>query len=257
MPDIKISAADWCYYTEVLEPSEYYDRLAHMGFSGAEMVAPERMDAARAAGLELVNVNAPGMTEGLNRREHHARLVPQIRETIGQARENGVPQVIVFSGNRAGQDDAEGLDNVVRGLEQVLPDAESAGIVLTFEMLNGFDHPDYQADYSQYGFDVVKRLPSPSLKLIYDIYHMARVGEDVYAEPVAHLADIAIFHVAEVPHRTPPVELGETDFRTIVHSVRDAGYDGYWGIEFIPSGPVMEELAEAAALFLSFSLNRE
>ncbi len=252
MSDIKLSAADWCYYTEILDPNEYYDRLKHMGFSGAEMVAPERMADARAAGLELVNINGPGMTQGLNRREHHDVLVPKIRETIAQANAFGVPQVIVFSGNRDGQDDSEGLGNVARGLEQVLPDAEAAGVVLTFEMLNGSDHLDYQADYSQYGFDLVARLQSPSFKLIYDIYHMAREGEDIYHEPVEHLADIGIFHVAEVPDRTLPVELGEIDFRRIARDVRAAGYHGYWGIEFIPRGPIMEELSEAAALFLSF-----
>ena len=90
----------------------------------------------------------------------------------------------------------------------MLPDAEAAGVVLTFEMLNGSDHLDYQADYSQYGFDLVARLQSPSFKLIYDIYHMAREGEDIYHEPVEHLADIGIFHVAEGPDRTLPVELG-------------------------------------------------
>lgn len=252
MSDMKVSAPDWCFYTDIMEPEEYYDRLRHMGVAAAEMVAPERMDAARAAGLEIVNIGAPGMVEGLNRVENHPTLVPEILNAIAQAKARGIPHVIVFSGNRDGQDDAVGVENVARGLEQVLPDAEAAGVVFTFEMLNGYDHPDYQADRMHYGLELLARLPSPSLKLLYDIYHMARTREDIYTQPIEQLDAIAHFHVADIPDRSLPVELGNIDYRKIVHAARDAGYAGYWGLEFIPRAPVMQELEEATALLLSF-----
>ncbi|MCL2423727.1 MAG: response regulator transcription factor, partial [Micrococcales bacterium] len=73
--------------------------------------------AARSAGLEIVTMTAPGMQKGLNRREHHAELVPQIQDAVAQAAAENIPFVIVFSGNRDGQDGREGLANCRLALE--------------------------------------------------------------------------------------------------------------------------------------------
>lgn len=251
MPDINISIPDWCFYTDVLEPAAYYERLAHMGVAGVEMVEPQRMDAARAAGLNIVNVAAPGMAKGLTRREHHATLLPAIRDTIAHARGNEVGQIIVFSGNRS-DDATEDFANLIHGLGHVIPDAEAAGVVLTFEMLNGVDHPGYFADRPEIGWALTQQLPSHAFKLLYDVYHMARVGADIYREPTIHVNAIAHMHAADIPDRSRPIELGEINYRRIVRAARDAGYTGYWGLEFIPRDPVMDELNEAVALFLSF-----
>jgi DNA polymerase-4 len=52
--------------------------------------------------LRILNMAGPGMTRGLNRREHHAELLPAIRDAIAHAAAHNIPMVIVFSGNRDG-----------------------------------------------------------------------------------------------------------------------------------------------------------
>ncbi|MCK4602488.1 MAG: hypothetical protein KAU28_08475, partial [Phycisphaerae bacterium] len=89
MATLKLSAAEWCCFRDGTDPAEVYGRLAEAGYAGVEMVPPERHAAAKAAGLELVNICAEGMYEGLNRTENHARLLGVLRDIIARAGDCG------------------------------------------------------------------------------------------------------------------------------------------------------------------------
>ncbi len=246
---IKLSVPDWCFYGKLGESAGYYETLKSLGVAGVEMVAPERYAAARAAGLEILNLAGPGMARGLNRLEHHAELLPQLRDGLQQAHQNNIPLLIVFSGNRAGQEDHEGLANCRRGFEALLPEAERLGIVMGFEMLNSYDHTDYQADHGRYGFQLVEQVHSPWLKLVYDIYHTEKMGDDSLSEITSHVDQIAHIHTAESPKRDAPRADGKIRYGQIVPAVLRAGYRGYWGLEFVPQSNPLEELRAAIAMF--------
>lgn len=249
LPELGLSAPDWCFYKDQGDAAAYYAALKHLGVAAVEMVDPSRFSATRAAGLPILNQSGPGMTRGLNRVANHAELLPAIRSLITTASAAGIPHVIVFSGNRAGQDDAEGKANVITALKALAPDAERVGVTLTFEMLCAQNHPDYQADHSAYGFDVARAVASPAVKVLYDIYHMSRMGEDVADDIVRHRELIAHLHTAESPERGVPRRHGEIDYASIIEAVVGAGYEGYWGLEFVPQGDVMAELQDAIATF--------
>jgi hydroxypyruvate isomerase len=249
MKSIKLSAPDWCFYPRLGDPARYYDTLKDLGFDGAEMVDPDRYAAARSAGLEIVTMSGPGMTAGLNRRQHHKELLPQLKDAIQHAAGHYIPILIVFSGNRLGQSDAEGIVNCQLGFEAVLPEAERAGVILGFEMLNTADHPDYQASRSRYGFELAASINSPWFKLVYDIYHMERMGDDSASDIVNNLPAIAHLHVAEAPRRSEPLADGNIRHSQIIPAVINAGYQGYWGLEFIPGENPLEDVRGSVQLF--------
>lgn len=250
MTQLRQTLADWCM-GDAREAPEYYRRVAEIGFVGIEMAEPEHWDAVRAAGLELVNICAEGMEWGLNRRDEHAAILPEIRASIDLAATNGIAQVVVFSGNRRGSTDSDGIANCVHGLEQVVGDAERAGVLLLFETLNSLadGHADYQADHSAFAFEVVRRVGSPALKVLYDIFHMHRMGEDVVQDIVEHVDLIGHLHIAGSRQRGFPGSDQEIHYPHIVQQVRSAGYDRLWGQEFLPVGDALEELAAAYELF--------
>lgn len=250
---LSLSAPDWCFFRGQLPAVEYYRALRDMGVTGVEMLDPARWQAARDAGLVLVNMSGPGMTVGLNRTAQHAELLPALRLAIDTAAKEQIPAVIVFSGNRDGLSTEEGITNCVTGLAQVAPYAEQAGVQLHFEMLCAHDHPDYQADSSAFGFQVVRGVNSPAVKALYDIYHMAYMGENVVDDICANLDIIAHIHVAETPRRSMPVASGQIDYAAIIPRVMDAGYQGYWGLEFIPGENVMEEVQQVVNLFQAYA----
>jgi hydroxypyruvate isomerase len=255
---MKISVPDWCFYGRIGEGARYYAALKEIGVDGVEMVAPERHLLARSAGLEILNAAGPGIETGLNRRENHAELLPQIRDSIETAKAGGIPLVIIFSGNRAGQTgrplrrhfaDEEGIASCRAGVEALLPDAQKAAVVLGFEMLNSIDHADYEGDHGSYGFALADAVDSPWLKLVYDVYHMERMGDDSGRDIVRHLDRIAHLHVAESPRRDAPRADGTIRYDRIIRQVTRAGYDRYWGMEFIPGNDALQELRDAISLF--------
>ena len=247
---IKLSAPDWCFFGKAkLKPAAYYGRLRELGITAVEMVDPGRWDAARAAGLEILNLAAPGMEVGLNRLEHHPELLPKIRQAIETAGANGIPQVIVFSGNRAALSDAEGVANCRAGLEDLLDTADAAKVTLAFEMLNSRDHKDYQADRGSFGFALAQQINSPRLRVLYDIYHMEVEGEESVADVTGNLELVAHLHVADARGRGLPTADGAIAYGHIVPPIVKAGYRGYWGLEFCPAGDVWAELKSAVDTF--------
>jgi hydroxypyruvate isomerase len=55
-------------------------------------------------------------------------------------------------------------------------------------------------------------------------------------------------HVADVPGRHEP-GTGELNYANIFRGLRDAGYDGFVGFEFEPTGHSDEIAAQALSLF--------
>ena len=253
MSQIRQSAADWCYFRGPLDAPTVYRRLRAAGYDAVELVPEPRWPAARAAGLKLLNIGSPGMQEGLNRVAHHATLLPAIRGLLTKASANGIAQIIVFSGSRAGQPDAEGIRNCTTALTALAPDAEAAGVTLLLELLNGHDHPDYQCDSGRFAFAVVRAVGSPRVRALYDIYHAHRMGEDVAATILENLECIGHLHIAGSPRRDFPGPQQAIDYRALVQRVTDAGYTGHWGQEFLGGAEIVAEYERACELFATYA----
>lgn len=248
MQEIKLSAPDWCFCRKEFAAGTYYRKLRASGFCAVEMALAERWDALRNAGLKLINISAPGMRAGLNNRNNHSSLIPQIINTINLAAENVIPNVIIFSSNLENITDSDGLDNCKQAVEKLLTAAQANNVTLIFEMLNRYDHEDYQADNSNFGFKLVKSFDSANLKILYDIYHMHRMGENVIGDIASNLEYIAHLHVAGSPERNFPGDLQEIDYPAIITAVMNSGYNGCQGMEFTTTAP-LKDLERVDALW--------
>src|SRR3569833_3335273 len=112
-----------------------------------------------------------GIGNGLNKKQNHDRLEAVMNKSIDEAVANGIPNIITFSGTRKGQADNEGADNCVEFLNKVKAHAEDKGITICMEYLNSkVNHPDNMFDPIAWGVDVMKRVNSPRVKILYDIY---------------------------------------------------------------------------------------
>src|SRR5260370_6873195 len=150
-----------------------------------------------------------------NHKENYDRIEKEMQQNIEFAAKAKVPNVITFSGNRKGMADDEAKDNCVAGLNRVKKMAEDSVVMICLELLNSkVDHKDYQCDHTAWGVDVVKRLDSPPLKLLYDIYHIQIMEGDVIRTIRENIEHIAHFHTGGVPRRHELDETQELHWRT-------------------------------------------
>ena len=179
---IRQSASRWCYQKIPLEKLCAYG--AGIGLKGIDLLNPDEWDVPPRHGLICTMGYAGGGEIGsaLNRVENHAKIEEAFRKNIPLAAKAGVPNVITFSGNRAGMSDEEGAKNTIAGLNKLKKIGEDNGVTICIELLNSkVDHKDYMCDHSAWGLQVVQAVNSPRVKLLYDIYHMQIMEGDLVA----------------------------------------------------------------------------
>ena len=247
---MKQSVSWWCVANRV-EPAPFFRSLREIGFAGVELLEPELFGLARDRGLTIASHRGHDSIErGLNDRGQHDRIEREILESLRLAETWGIPNLIVFSGNRRGLPDADGAEIAAEGLRRVAGAAEGAGVNLTLELLNSkVDHADYMADRTAWGVRVCDLVASPRVKLLYDIYHMQVMEGDVIRTIAAHHEHFAHYHTAGNPGRGNLDGAQELQYAPIAKAIAAAGFDGFVGHEFVPRGEVLPALEEAFRLF--------
>jgi hydroxypyruvate isomerase len=89
---------------------------------------------------------------------------------------------------------------------------------------------------------VVSQVASPTVRILYDLYHATNSGDDVAREAVRQLQWIGHLHVASCDKRSRPRSGQRPDYPQLTALITKAGYSGYWGHEFIPGPDVFDEL---------------
>ena len=221
---------------------------ARLGLKGLDLIGEKDWPILKKYGLlpTMVPAAGHGLTDGINRKERHDAIEPPFREMLIKAAEAGAPNIIVLSGNRRGMSDAEGAENCAAFLSRVKALAEDKGITICLELLNSkVNHPDYQCDHTAWGVEVMKRVNSPRVKLLYDIYHMQIMEGDLIRTIRQNIAYIGHFHTAGNPGRNEIDSSQELNYRAIALAIVDAGFTGYLAHEYGPRKDPLKSLAEA------------
>jgi len=245
---LKQSVFRWCYGKVPIE--DFAKESARLGLRSVDLAAPAEWPVIKKYGMVPTMISG-GTTipDGFNRKENHAGIEERFRKSVEAAVESGAPSIIVFSGNRKGMSDAEGLENCAIGLKKVMPIAEDKGILVCMELLNSkVNHKDYMCDHTAWGVDLVKRVGSPQFKLLYDIYHMQIMEGDVIRTMKDNLQYIGHLHTGGNPGRNELDDTQELNYKAIAKAVVDMGFTGYFAHEFIPKRDPLVSLAEATDL---------
>ena len=212
---------------------------ARLGCKGYDLVKPTDWPTLKKYGLIPTMYSlGPGGTiaDALNRTENHPAIEKSMRAAIDEAAAFGVPNLITFSGNRRGMADAEGADNCVAFLDRVKAQAEDKGVTICIEYLNSkVNHKDYMFDHIAWGVDVVKRVNSPHVKILFDIYHAQIMDGDIVRNIRDHYQWIGHFHTGGNPGRHELDDTQELNYRFIARSIAALGYTGYVAHEYTPA----------------------
>lgn len=246
---LKQSVCRWCYDKIPLE--EFARAISEMGLKGIDLLNdPNDWPVAKKYGLVPTMVTGAGnIPDACNRRDLHDKLQKEFEETIPRAAQNGVPNVITFSGNRKGMSDGEGLENTVLMLNRAKGIAEKHGVTICLEFLNSkVDHKDYMFDHMAWGVEVIKRVNSPRVKILYDIYHAQIMEGDIIRTIRQNIEYIAHFHTGGNPGRNELDDTQELNWRTVAKAIADLNFQGYIAHEFMPKREPLKSLREAVFL---------
>ena len=241
---IRQAVSRWCYNS--IPAEEFCVACAEMGLVGVDLVGPEEWPLLQKHGLIGTCTPSHSLTQGLNHRDNHETCLAQIREAVEKTSEAGFPNVVCFSGNREGISEEEGAANCVEALKQVAQLAEDKNVTLILELLNSkVNHKDYQADRTEWAVDVCKRVGSPRVKVLYDIYHMQIMEGDLIRTIEANIDYLGHFHTGGNPGRNEIDDTQEINHRPIMQAIAETSYDGYVAHEFIPTRDPLTSLREA------------
>ena len=103
--------------------------------------------------------------------------------SMGYAKEMGVKTMIGLSGEVMCKTDSEKI-LLLENLKRAGEIAERNGVTIVLEALNSlYDHKGYYLDSSYVGFEIMKAVDCPNIKLLYDCYHMPAVMSCTWAKP--------------------------------------------------------------------------
>lgn len=233
--NINHSVCRWTY--NFLPLDELCKTVKKLGFSAIDLVGPSDWKTLKEHGIDSSMCNGAeiSLTEGWNDPQYHPTLIKKYTEHIDLVANAGYKNLICFSGNRRGMDDATGLKNCVQGLKQIMAYAEKKGVVIIMELLNSkVNHKDYMCDHTAWGVELCKQLGSENFKLLYDIYHMQVDEGDVIHTIKDNHQYLGHYHTAGVPGRHEIDDTQELYYPAIMKAIVETGFKGYVAQEFIP-----------------------
>ena len=140
----------------------------------------------------------------------------------------------------------------MKNLKELARTAEKAGVTVCLEHLNTRDashpmkgHPGYQGDDLDYCAEIIRKVGSPRVKLLFDVYHVQIMHGDLVRR-IEQLKDlIGHVHTAGNPGRGELDAQQEIAYPAVMRKLVEVKYAGYVGHEFIPTRNPREGLAEA------------
>jgi hydroxypyruvate isomerase len=164
---------------------------------------------------------------------------------VEAARKMDSKRLVVLTGNElGGLSRPEQMANAVAALKAVAPLLEKSGITAVVEVLNTYvNHAGYFLYYIRDGAELVDRVGSPNVKILFDLYHTQVMEGNLIENLRTYIAHTGHFHVADVPGRNEP-GTGEINYRNVFRAIYDLGdrYTGYVSLEYRPKVPIGQNL---------------
>lgn len=235
---INQSVIHWCF--RPMEIETLAKAAAAMGVKSVELIDPKEWGILKKYGLACAITGSHGFVKGFNNPAYHEECIAKLKTSIDATSDAGFPNVITFSGMRENFSDEEGIKNCADGLKKVIGYAEQKKVNICFEVLNSRvdvemkGHPGYHADKIEWAVEVCKKVGSPRMKILFDIYHVQIMQGDVITRIKQFKDYIGHYHTAGNPGRGELDDQQEINYPPIMKAILETGYTGYVGQEFIP-----------------------
>lgn len=252
---IKQSVVPWCF-KEHWKPEQLIDISHKLGLPSVELIDPKYWPLLKERGMTCAIAGSHGFPRGWSNPAQWDECTEVLTKRIDECVDFGVKRVITFTGMQAdGISVDQGYANTIEGLKKMARYAEDKGVTLCMEHLNTRDdshpmkgHPGYLGDDVDRCIDVIRKVNSPNVKLLFDIYHVQIMNGDVIRRIRQYKEEIGHVHTAGNPGRAELDQTQEIYYPPIMAALLEVGYDGYVGQEFIPTRDPLKGLTDAVKL---------
>lgn len=241
-----------CFFKDIPFQDAIY-RIKELGFDAAETYNWKGLDfdavkkALDDTGVELLSMCTTEFR--LTDPAYRNAWLDGLKESCDAANRLGVKRLITQVGQDTGAPREEQHVAIVETLKLAKPVLENSGVTIMIEPLNTyFNHPGYYLWSAVEGFEIVREVDSPFVKVVYDIYHQQIMEGNIIPNITNNLDCIAHLHAAGHPGRHE-MQYGESDYKVIFAAVDKAGYTGACGLEYGPLLPPEESLIEAKRIY--------
>ena len=237
-----------CFFGQ-MDFAEAIRRVRALGFDAAETYNWKELDAEsvrRACAENGVELLSMCTTEfHMTDEAFRSKWLDGLRESCAAARALGVKRLITQVGPDTGAPREKQHENIVETLRQAAAILEDSGVTVMLEPLNTLvDHKGYYLWSAVEGFEIIREVNHPLVKMVFDIYHQQIMEGNIIPNITGNLDCIAHLHAAGHPGRNE-LQSGENDYNVNFAAVDKAGYTGACGLEYTPLMPPEESLAEA------------
>ena len=235
----------------IFENVDFYDRIklaAEAGLDAIEFWDPTVYDCdrigkiAQQEGIDVA-ICCLGDAWGNRLTEEPAAVVANYKNAVPMIKSMGCNSAIGLSGDLDGKGDTQ-KNILIYNLLKLAELAEKDDITICVEALNSInDHKGYYLDSSTVGFEILKCVDSPKIKLLYDVYHMQIMEGNVIENITKNINLIGHFHSAGTPGRNEHHN-GEVAYPTVINAIKKTGYDRYFGLEYWPTYESVQSISD-------------
>lgn len=188
--------------------------------------------------LNNLVLNSPNGLKGgsLVKKQDKDVYLQRLKDTIKIAKKMDCNMAITCTGNSLnGLTKTEMTENIIEILSEAENILKENSFILLLEPLNSLiDHKGYFLDSAKDAAEIIRKINSPWIKLLYDIYHMQIMEGNICDFIEKNIDIIGHFHSAGVPGRHELFE-GEINYSFIIKLLERLGYKGCFGLEYFPS----------------------
>ncbi len=227
---------------------ERFDLAARDGFRGVELKDPFSygkeavLDALRRNNLEAVLFNAPaGDWDG---GERGIGCLPGREEELRDGVALSIEYALAFDCKLVnllggippkGTDPALVRQTFVSNLRYAAAELGKHGLKLVIEPVNTYDSPGVFLTCTAQAAEIIKDVGAENLGIEYDVYQAQLMEGDLSNTIRKYLPQIWHMQVGDAPSRAEP-GTGEINFDCLLDVIDKAGYRGWIGCDYKPSG---------------------
>ena len=200
---------------------------------------------ARMSALKITVDATSGMKLGFAAPLREDEFVAELKGMVPMVQRLGCGQIILLSGRRIesaapGAQHAASIETLKRAAD-ILSAADLTGVI---EPIDRIENPSIYLDRVTEAFEIVRSVGSPTIKVLYDLYHEQRGSGNLIEKLEKNIDEVGLVDVADVPGRHEP-GTGEVNYISIYRKLAELHYKGVIAMEFYPTGNVVETLRRA------------